>query len=131
MSEPRTKTAGQRGSGMLATIGAIAFYIGFLLAVIGGIFFPAAGWAILILFIIGIIVGLLNITAKEAMPFVVAAIALVVAGTASFAALDKIIPGVGTRLDYMVDYISSMMVPAAIINAIRIVYNLAKPGEQA
>ncbi len=127
----KSRVAGQKGAGVLALIGSIAFYIGFVLALVGGIFFPGKGVIILVLVVLGIIIGLLNITAKEAMPFLVAAIALVVAGTASFKALDTVIGGLGLTLDNMVDYISNMMVPAAIINAIRLVYDLAKPGEQA
>ncbi len=131
MANTKAQSKGQRGGGVLAMIGAIAFYIGFLLAIVGGIFFPDKGGVILILAIIGFIIGLLNISSKEATPFLVAAIALVVAGTASFAVLDSVLKGLGTTLDNMLNYVSNLMVPAAIINAIRTVYNLAKPGDQA
>ena len=123
------KEVNSGGGGLWGTTGAIAFFAGFLLALVGGVFWPDMGWVILVLVIMGIIVGLLNITATEAMPFLVAAIALVVAGTTGFRPLDSVIPNLGTMLDNVANYIANLMVPAAIISAVRLVFRLAKPGE--
>lgn len=59
------------------TIGKQAFIIGLGLAVLAGLFFQP-GWAIWMLAILGVIVGLLNITAEETRGFLLASIALTI-----------------------------------------------------
>ena len=117
---------------MIGIIGAIAFFAGMLLAIIGGgISEGDNGTIVLILLIMGIIVGLFNITSKEMIPFLVAAIALVVVGigTQSFNPLNDVIDGLGRVLNGMVQFIAVLMVPAAVINAVRVVWSLAQPGD--
>lgn len=114
----------------MVALGAIAFLAGMLLAIIGGGVSRDNGTIVLILVILGIIVGLFNITSREMIPFLVAAIALVVVGTVgAFSSLDDIIDGLGRVLNGMVVYIAVFMTPAAIITAIRVVWSLARPGE--
>src|SRR4030042_1657247 len=118
-------------------LGAIAFFVGMLLAIIAGGVSRDNGTIVLILVILGIIVGLFNITSREMIPFLVAAIALVVVGTAVgwggnyglFAPLNDVIDGLGRVLNGMVAYIAVFMTPAAIITAIRVVWSLAQPGD--
>ncbi|OGO02395.1 MAG: hypothetical protein A2Y72_07390 [Chloroflexi bacterium RBG_13_53_26] len=118
-------------------LGAIAFFVGMLLAIIAGGVSRDNGTIVLILVILGIIVGLFNITSREMIPFLVAAIALVVVGTAvvsggnygPFAPLNDVIDGLGRVLNGMVAYIAVFMTPAAIITAIRVVWSLAQPGD--
>jgi LPXTG-motif cell wall-anchored protein len=62
------------------TIGKWAFIIGLVLAVLAGLFFQP-GWAIWVLAILGIIVGLLNITVEERRGFLLASIALTLSAT--------------------------------------------------
>jgi hypothetical protein len=64
-------------------------------------------------------------------PFLVAAIALVVVGigTQSFDPLNDVIDGLGRVLNGMVQFIAVLMVPAAVINAVRVVWSLAQPGD--
>ena len=120
---------------MGAVLGALAFFVGMLIAVICGAVpdLRDSGVVVLILVILGIIVGVFNITGKEIIPFLIAAIALVVVGIAggSFSALDHIeaIDGLGRALDAIVGLIAVFMVPAAVINAVRVVVELARPGE--
>jgi hypothetical protein len=123
------KAATPKKTSVTGIIGMIAFIAGMILAVLGGIWWKDVAGISLTLVIMGIIVGLLNITAKEAMPFLVAAIALVVVGNGSFTVLNDIFNGFGTSLNGIVGYIATLMVPAAIINAIRTMWQLAKPGE--
>ena len=121
---------------MGAVLGALAFFAGMLIAVICG---AVPGWrdsgaVVLTLVILGIVVGVFNITGKEIIPFLIAAIALVVVGGisgGSFSALDhiKAIDGLGRALDQIVEFIAVFMVPAAVINAVRVVVELARPGE--
>jgi len=116
---------------MIGIIGAIAFFAGMLLAIIGGGVSRDNGTIVLILVIMGIIIGLFNITGREMIPFLVAAIALVVVGIAArpFSPLDDVIDGLGRVLNGMVAYIAVLMTPAAIINAVRVVWSLAQPGD--
>jgi len=118
---------------MGAVLGAIAFFVGMIMAIICGAVpdWRDSGVVVLILVILGIVVGVLNITGKEIIPFLIAAIALVVVGIAGepFSALDDIIDGLGRALDAIVNLIAVFMVPAAVINAVRVVVELARPGE--
>ena len=116
---------------MIGIIGAIAFFAGMLLAIIGGGVSRENGTIVLILVIMGIIIGLFNITGREMIPFLVAAIALVVVGIAvqPFSPLDDVIDGLGRVLNGMVAYVAVLMTPAAIINAVRVVWSLAQPGD--
>ena len=120
---------------MGAVLGALAFFVGMFIVVICGAVpdWRDSGIVVLILVILGIVVGVFNITGKEIIPFLIAAIALVVVGIAggSFSALDDIdvIEGLGRALDAIVSLIAVFMVPAAVINAVRVVVELARPGE--
>lgn len=118
---------------MGAVLGALAFFVGMFIAVICGAVpdWRESGIVVLILVILGIVVGVFNITGKEIIPFLIAAIALVVVGIAGepFSALDDIIEGLGRALDAIVSLIAVFMVPAAVINAVRVVVELARPGE--
>ena len=121
---------------MGAVLGALAFFVGMFIAVICGAVpdWRSSGVVVLILVILGIVVGVFNITGKEIIPFLIAAIALVVVGGisgGSFSALDDIdaIDGLGRALDQIVKFIAVFMVPAAVINAVRVVVELARPGE--
>ncbi len=107
-------------------IGFWAFIIGLIIAVICGIVLPANSIIIIILIILGIIIGLLNITAKEIMLFLVATIALVVVGNV-FAPLTTL--GVGKILGSILSYVATLMAPAAIIAAIKALWSVGKPGE--
>jgi|Deesub1362B_J571_1020462.scaffolds.fasta_scaffold12479_1 hypothetical protein len=90
------------------------------------------GYITLLMLILGIIVGLISITAKEVQPFLIAAIALMVTRV-----------GVGTQFDVwnpltnlhellyywataILNYIVAFVAPAAVIIAIKAVYTMAK-----
>ena len=125
----RDSTSRTQG-GLVVALGAIAFLAGMLLAIIAGGVSRDNGTIVLVLVILGIIVGLFNITSREMIPFLVAAVALVVVGTVgAFSSLDDITDGLGRVLNGMVDYIAVFMTPAAIITAIKVVWSLARPGE--
>jgi cell division protein FtsW (lipid II flippase) len=117
----------------IGVLGALAFFAGMLLAIISGGIARDNGTIILVLVILGVIVGLFNITSREMIPFLVAAVALVVVGTAAepFGPLDDIswLDGLGRTLNAMVAYIAVFMTPAAVINAVRVVWSLAQPGD--
>ena len=93
-----------------------------LLAILAGAFpelllgVPVTG----ILLVLGILVGLLNVTEKETQKFLVAAVALLIAGGA--AALETIPEWASSILTN----IASFVAPAAVIVALNAIYALAK-----
>ncbi len=113
---------------LAGTIGLVAFLGGIILAIVGGIVSQENEGIILALVIMGILVGLLNITGKEVLPLLIAAIALLVVGTSSFASLDKLIDYLGRDLDAIVHYLANFMAPAAVIAAFRAIWAVARPG---
>jgi len=107
-------------------VGEWAFILGVLIAVIAGVASGAlnaveAGYVTLALVILGLIVGFLNIGDKEIKDFLIAAVAVVLIGTANLTA----IPVVGMYLALMVLNISAFVAPAALVVALKAVYNLA------
>jgi len=107
-----------RGKRVLGLIGFWAFIVGLILAVIAGLLWPSNSTIIVVLIILGIIIGLLNITAKEFMLFLIAVIALVVT-----------VLSLGVRLSDILTYIAILMSPAAIIAAIKALWAVGRPGD--
>jgi hypothetical protein len=122
---------------LAATIGLLAFLGGIVLAIVGGIGYQGYGSITLALVIMGILVGLLNITGKEVLPLLIAAIALIVVGTGGieignskgvFGALNDLGGGAGDKLNAIVAYLAAFMAPAAVISAFRAIWAVARPG---
>jgi zinc transporter ZupT len=93
-------------------IGKWAFLIGLVLSVLAGIFYQP-DWAIWVLAILGVIVGLINITAEDTRGFLLAAIALTLSATAL-----NTIPVVGKAflliLPFVVAFVSGAMIVIAL-----------------
>ncbi|MBU0461818.1 MAG: hypothetical protein KJ574_04490 [Nanoarchaeota archaeon] len=106
---------------MKQNVGHYAFIIGVILAIIAGIVVTANPWVVLALVVLGLIVGFMNVTAKETTEFLVAAIALIAAGTANL----TVIPYIGAYLTSILGYISVFVAPAAIVVALKAVKDLA------
>ena len=112
----------------MGLIGFWAFIVGLIIAVIAGIIAPANPVAIIVLIILGIIIGFLNITAKEVPTLLLATIALIVVGNV-FAPLNML--DIGKMLGNILAYIATLVAPAAIIAAIKALWIIGKPGDQA
>jgi hypothetical protein len=110
------------------------FLLGLLIAVLSG------GWFSLVLngsclanrvinpaglisalVVLGLIVGLINLTAKETIPFLVAAIALMLAGIVNLG----LIPVIGNCLRSSLSNIVVFVVPGAIIVGLKTIWRLA------
>ena len=121
----------------LALVGKIAFVVGVVFAIVGGIWggesVPTKEWIIWILLVAGIIIGLLNVTAKEAAIVLSAAVALIILGiwgfTPAFAPVYEVSQGLGENVVGVVCCFALLMAPAAIIVAIKAVISTAKPGD--
>jgi hypothetical protein len=111
-------------------IGLLAFFVGVILAIVGGIGYHDNSGITLTLVIMGILVGVLNITGKEVLPLLIAAVALIViSGTGPFQPLNHFGGHAGDKIDYIVYYLAALMSPAAIISAVRAIWAVARPGD--
>ena len=105
---------------MDSKIGHWAFIIGILLAIVAGLVpawqTPTVTW---ILVILGLIIGLLNIQAKETTEFLVAAITLLIVGSAGA------IPALGVIVLSILANVVAIVAPAALVVALKAIYALA------
>ena len=112
----------------LRVVGHWAFVVGAVVAVIAGIasgyVAQYAGEITLALVVLGLVVGLLNIEEKETTPFLVAAIALAVAGTSNLQVVNNIIPTLGTILQSVFGNVAAFVAPAALVVALKSVLAL-------
>jgi len=107
----------------------VAFIAGYTIAVITGIWWRDNGGLIVILVVLGLVVGLLNITGGEIIPYLVAAIALVVVGNfEAFESLNLAVDGLGDNINDIVGKLALFTAPAAVVQAIKAGIVLAKPG---
>jgi len=105
---------------MAKSFGAWAFLVGIVLAVIFGII-GMTELLTIVLFIIGIIVGLLNVTDTEVTPFLMAGAVLVIVSALGSDVLSAIEWAAG-----ILDAILVIFVPATAVVAIKSVFSIAK-----
>ncbi len=85
------------------------------------------GYVTLIMLILGIIIGITSITAKEVTPFLIATIALLVAaGSNVWSPLQSIHALLYEFADHILTYIVAFAAPAAVIISIKSVLAMAK-----
>ena len=113
-------------------IGAYAFLIGVVLAVIFGLFNDslesAGGLFYTALIIIGLIVGFMNTGDKDAMTFLIASLSLVIVGSLGVDGLRYITLDnyVVTSLRNVLGSLLLLFVPATIVVALKTVFSMAK-----
>jgi hypothetical protein len=108
----------------------VAFIAGYTISVIAGIWWPDHAGLIATLVLLGLVVGLLNITGREIIPYLVAAIALVVVGNfEAFESLNLAVSGLGDKVNDIVAMLAIFTAPAAVIQAIKAGIVLSRPGE--
>ena len=102
------------------TTGHWAFILGVLLAIIAGLVPQLQTSTITwILVLLGLIVGFLNVTISETQEFLIAAIALLLISSTGA------LPVLGTIIAVMLSNIVAFVAPAALIVALKAVYDLA------
>ena len=104
-----------------AKMGKWAFIVGLVIAVLAGLFFQP-GWAIWVLAILGVIVGLFNVTAEDTRSFLLASIALTLSATAL-----NTVPIVGTALSYVLPFVVAFTAGATIVIALVELFRAARP----
>lgn len=104
-------------------IGHVAFIVGIVVAILAAFINALRGdVSVWIMVILGVVVGLLNITAKEVGVFLIATVALIVAASASALSLAVIWPTLTTILGNVIIFVA----PAAIIVSLKAIYALAE-----
>jgi len=103
-----------------ARIGKWAFIIGLVIAVLAGLFYQP-DWAIWVLAILGVIVGILNVTAEDTRGFLLAAIALTLSATA----LNSL-PVVGTAFSLVLPFVVAFVAGATIVIALKELFQSAR-----
>jgi len=102
-------------------IGAWAFLIGVVLAVILGALGNISSLVTTILVAIGLIVGLLNVKGQETMPFLLAGVSLVIVSS-----LGSDVLGSVNIIANILSALNAIFVPATVIVAIKTVFSIAR-----
>ena len=104
----------------LPTVGKWAFIIGLVLAGVAGLLFQAV-WVVWVLAILGVIVGLLNVTQEETQGFLLAAIAFALSATAL-----NTVPYVGGVVANILGYVAAFVAGAMIVVALKALFETAQ-----
>jgi hypothetical protein len=109
-----------------AKYGEWAFLAGVLLAIVLGLlqgagFLGELSALSLLLVLLGLVVGVLTVTAKETDSFLVSAVALLLVGSAGLGSIDII----GSYLAAVLSNVRSFVAPAALVVALLAVFRLA------
>lgn len=108
---------------MMAKVGKVgkwAFIVGLVLAGVAGLFFQAV-WAVWVLALLGVIVGILNIPAEDTQGFLLAAIAFALSATAL-----NTIPLVGGTIANILGYVAAFVAGAMIVVALKALFKTAQ-----
>lgn len=108
----------------LEQVGKWAFIAGLVVALLTG--FLAVPMAALALFVLGLIVGLLNIADKETEKFLIAAIALIVLDVASIQTLAILGTTIGAALNTILASVIAFVGASALVVAIKAIIDLGR-----
>jgi len=108
----------------LEKIGSWSFIGGVVIALLSGFMAGQAVWIIPTLAVLGLIVGLLNVSSHETQAFLFAALAIVVVTGLGGATLVAT-PIIGPQLQTILNSILAFVLPASIVVALREIYGLA------
>ena len=106
-------------------IGKWAFLIGLLIAVIASFLGGYAATVAIVLFVLGLLVGFLNITEKDSHKFLLATIALLMGGVASISALS-VLGIVSSYLNSILGNFIAFVSAAALVVALKAVFETGK-----
>ncbi len=107
-------------------VGHYSFVGGLLICVIAGLLQAQNIFFSLGILVLGIVVGFLNITAKEVTPFLVATVALILAGSADFQMLNIIFNPLGTVMTSIFAFIKLFVAPAILVVSLKSIIKLAR-----
>lgn len=101
-------------------LGGLAFLIGVVIAVVAGFVDLNQTWVV-VLVVLGVLIGLLNVTEEEVQPFLLASVSLVIVAALGGEVMDTI-----QVLGKMMDAVLILFVPATVVVAVKSVFGLAK-----
>ena len=105
-------------------LGSWAFLVGVVIAVLVGLGIGTLGSTMIaVLVLLGLVTGLLAVSAKEIEPFVLASIAVLLA---SYIGMDVLKAVTFVQLDVVLQAIIALVVPAAVVVALKEVFQIAK-----
>ena len=107
---------------MQEMIGRWAFIIGFVIAVLSGLFGQTGATLTWVLVVLGLIIGFLNVTDKETTPFLLAGIAMLLVGSAGLGALGSLVGVIANILNNIV----AIVAPAVLVVALKAVFCVTK-----
>ncbi len=111
---------------LIALVGPAAFYIGLLIVLVAAFVTPSS-WLYVTLGVLGVIVGLLNITTRETSPFLLATIAFIVAAFGMQYLISEVVGvSVTAELTQMAANLTTLVGAAAMVVALRAIYETAK-----
>lgn len=121
----------------LRKLGPYVFLVGFVIALLvgivgGGLDASTTAFLYLVLAVLGLIVGFTNISDKETVPFLIAIIAIVQLQSLpdtldSFKSVPELVPVVNF-VDVVVGALVVFLLPAALVVALKAIYDLAGEG---
>jgi hypothetical protein len=123
--------ATKKSDKLWSKVGVWSYVAGLVIAVLLALFSlfgrgpGLSGWAVGVLVVLGLIVGLLNISDDEVNTFLLAAIAFVVASSS----MAAIFASLGSSFDWLQTFMSAIAVftaPGALVVAFKGLYNVAK-----
>lgn len=123
MNLARAKKASKRK--LITLVGPAAFYIGLLIALIAAFVTPS-DWLFVALGVLGVIVGLLNITTRETSPFLLASIAFIVAAFGMQYLIVVAGVSVKAELTQLAANLTTLVGAAAMVVSLRAIYETAK-----
>ena len=108
----------------LDVVGKWAFIAGLVVALLAGFF--AVPMVALVLFVVGLIVGFLNVTTKETEKFLLATVTLLVLGVGSIQTLAVLGTAVSATLSTVLGSMIAFVGAAALVVAVKAVVELAQ-----
>src|SRR3989338_3595870 len=108
----------------LDVVGKWAFIAGLVVALLAGFF--AVPMVALVLFVVGLIVGFLNVTAKDTEKFLLATVTLLVLGVGSIQTLAVLGTAVSATLSTVLGSMIAFVGAAALVVAVKAVVELAQ-----
>lgn len=109
---------------MLVNVGKWSFIAGIVLAILTGLF--AISYIGFVMFILGLVVGFLNVSDKEVHDYLVAVIALLVIGVSAFQAIDTLSTVLGTFMTSVVSNFIAFVAASGLVVAIKAILLLGK-----
>jgi hypothetical protein len=104
----------------LAKTGQWAFILGLVLAVVMG-YIVQAEWVVWVLAVLGVIVGLLNVSREDTQSFLLAAIAFGLSATAL-----STVPLLGTAITNILGFVAAFVAGAMIVVALKVLFRTAR-----